>query len=281
MRFPTRVFPSVVVLLTLAPCAQGQVYSPPEPMFPTSMATCEKFQADYAKYTKQLTDEHESCLKSHTSAKGTASGPAAGKAGKAAAPEPVETCSVRACQALHTRMYSARSTSAAQVNSCRQKVQSALEERARKKQAEEAAARHRLEDKKEAADNESRKKYSDEQERTQPARDAAARKQADADAASRAKHDELMAKQKKDRDKAAADAKQDQQARDRRLGIVGFSEKHAAWKAREDQRKAQMEQLEDAASNIEDEQQRHAALDNAIKQIQQIKAQSKQDPEPK
>jgi hypothetical protein len=283
MRFADAVFGPffAVPILVSFVCGQGQVSSPPQPLFPTSMATCNKFQADYDRYTNRLTDEHERCLMSHASAKGAASGATAAKAGKAAAPEPVETCSVRACQSLHTRMYSAKSTGAAHVSSCRQTVQHALDEQARKKQAEEAAKQRDLDDKKQAGDDEARRRYSDLQESTQAARDKLARQQAEADAAWRQRHDELMKQQKNQRDKAAADAMQEQQARDRRLDVDGFSEKHAAWKVRDDQRKAQIEQLEDAASNLDDEQQRHAALESAVKQIQQIKAQSKQDPEPK
>jgi hypothetical protein len=283
MRFFEAVFALFFAILILVSFVSGQeqIYSPPQPLFPTSMVTCNKFQADYDKYTNQLTDEHERCLMSHARSKGTASGATTAKAGKAAAPEPVETCSVGACQSLHTRMYSARSTSAAQVNSCRQAVQHAMDDQARKKRAEEAAKQRDLDEKKEAADNEARRRHSDEQERTQAARDKAARQQAETDAAWRKRHDELMKQQKSQRDKAAADAIQEQQARDRRLGVDGFSEKHAAWKVREDQRKAQIEQLEDAASSLDDEQQRHAALESAVRQIQQIKAQRKQDPEPK
>jgi hypothetical protein len=259
MAFVGKFFSIALLAGIFASLVSGQqtVYSPASPVFPTSMAQCDKFKSDYDKYAKQISEQHQDCLNTHSS----------GSAKAAKKPEPKETCSVPACQALHNRMNSAFSTGSVEVAACRQKVQKILDDQAAKKQQQDAAARAARETQAEAADNKSRKQYGDEQERTQAARDAAARKQAEDDEASRQRHDALMKSQKDQRDKAAADAR--------------LAEKHAEWKARNDQRKAQIEQLENSAANIPDEAQRHAALQSALKQIQQIKAQAKQDPEPK
>ena len=267
-------FPSILAavgIFTSLVSAQQTVHSPASPAYPTSMAQCDKFKSDYDKFNKQLSDQHQNCLSTHSS----------GNSKSPKTPEPKETCSVPACQSLHTRMNSALSTASVEVAACRQKVQKILDDQVARKREQDSAAQAVKEDQAQAADNKSRKEYGDEQQRTQAARDAAARKQAADDEAWRKKHDALMKSQEDQRNKAAADARREQQERDRRLGLDGFAEKHAAWKARNDQRKAQIEQLEDSASNITDEQQRHAALQSALKQIQQIKEQGKQDPEPK
>jgi len=268
-----------LVMIASAALAHGQAsYSPSAPLNPTTMAQCERFQANYDKFVERLATQHQNCLDSHAKSSPARKGV---KGGKGAAPEPAETCSVPACQSLHTRWQSATSTGASEANSCRQRVQSAKDDQAREKEAEELAKRNREAEEKERKDNLARKKYSDDLERTQAARDTAARKKAAEDEAAAKKHDELMEKQKKQRDDAAAQERKERDARDRRLNLDGYAEKHAAWKARDDQRKARMEQLEDAAANIPDEQQRHAALEAAVKEIQQIRAQRKQDPEPK
>jgi DNA repair exonuclease SbcCD ATPase subunit len=267
----TNLKSALLVFLCITPQltkgGQQQAYSPPAPLFPTSMAQCDKFQADRAKFEKEISSQHEACLSSHrtnTSQK---------------IQEPGGTCSVPACQSLHSRLASARSTGSMEVSACRQKVQKLLDDAARKKQEQESAARHAEEDRKEAEDNRKRKEYGDQEERMQAARDAAARKQADIDEAARKKHQELMEAQKKQKDAAAANARSADEARDRKYGLE--SEKHIAWKARDEKRRAQIEQLEDAAANIDNEQQRHAALQDAMKQIQVIKEQGKQDPEPR
>jgi hypothetical protein len=260
---------AILFLVAAAPfvSAGQQIYSPPPPLYPTTMAQCDKFQSDYAKFENQISAQHESCLTSHTS----------NKAKKTT--EPSDTCSVPACQSLHTRLSSVRSVGSSEVSACRQKVQQLLDDAMRKKQGQDAAARRAEEERKEAEDSKRRKEYGDQQERSQAARDAAARKQAEIEEVGRKKHDELLESQKRERDAAAAKARAEEEARDRREGLE--SEKHILWKAREDKRKAQIEQLEDAAANIPDEQQRHAALEQAMKEIRVIKEQSKQDPEPR
>lgn len=271
MKNRTLSLPIFSFVMFVAPLyCQELLSSPVSPVFPTSMTQCNQLQADYGKYQSKLTSEHSACLNAHKAAK---SGPARN--------EPAGVCSVPACQSLHNRMYTASSTGGVAVSECRQKVQKLLDDQARKKEELDRALEHAKEDQRQAEDNARRKTSGDQQESLRASQEAIARKQAEADDAWRVKQAKLLADQKRARDEAAAKFRKEQADRDRRLGLDHYADKHAAWQAREAQRRKEIAQLEDAATKIEDENQRHAALDRAIKQIQEIKEQRKQDPEPK
>lgn len=60
-----------------------------------------------------------------------------------------------------------------------------------------------------------------------------------------------------------------------------YLEQHAAWQARENNRRHQKEELENEVDASGDEAERHATLDRILQEIAKIKTQEKQDPEPK
>ena len=60
-----------------------------------------------------------------------------------------------------------------------------------------------------------------------------------------------------------------------------WEERHSSWQVRQDRRKQQIEQLESEAANIPVEDERHSELTKSLAEIARIKAEMKQDPEPK
>jgi hypothetical protein len=265
------VFASATVPLGLA----QQSYSrPPSPIFPTTMAECDKLQQAYGRLHDRIDADHTACLNASASH----------KAQPGRGPEPAGKCSVPACQKLHDLLHDPLYSGTPDIGACRQKVQAKLDENKKLQEARDAQKRHEEEDRKAADDLRKMKEYGDKQQREQSARDAAARKQAVEDDKWRQQQDALRLQKEQQMKVDHEKRTLDRQDSDKKAGIDEVPQRHDAWATREQARRERersiMAAYEKQLDSL-DEQQRAALLDKVTKELDKIHDEGKQDKEPK
>jgi hypothetical protein len=253
--------------------AQQSYSRPPSPVFPTTMAECDKLQQAYARLQQKISADHEACLQARSSPNAHSGGP-----------EPAGKCSVPACQKLHNLLHDPLYSGTPDVAACRQKVQAKIDDDKKRQDALDAQKRHEEEDRKAADEIRKMKEYGDKEQREQGARDAAARKQAIEDEKSRQKHDAHELQKEQQMKIEHEQRTLDRQASDQKSGIDEVAQRHDAWAIREQSRRERERSIMTAyEKQIEtlDEQQRVALLDKVTKELDKIHDEGKQDKEPK
>jgi hypothetical protein len=252
-----------------------EIYTPPSPISPRSMAECDHLQTEFSKFHSQVSSLHQGCLDANRK----------GQQAKDPLVERAQRCSIAACQSLHDKVYRPYYSGSAQVSACRQTVQQFIDVQKQRDKERQAEAKRKLEEQEAAEDLRKRHENQNKADLDQAARNAKAREDAIANDKWHADHDAAEAQkqnQMKSDHAARTSAQQEQQ---KRIDAATSSNQRKAWEAREKDREkqeraiqAKLDKMLDAAL---DEDQRAALTHEAVTQFNKVQQERDQDKEPK